>query len=157
MNTPKRLENALAKLYNAFHNNELNPECCSACAVGNILDNHDSWRHLSNQHGSLKLNYVGEVHQKLGRKFNGYTPLELLHIEKVFLEACGFKTPLCHYNPKPFNPTSKDVLFDGLQAVVAFLCKLENINNVMDYAKIFEYEDENAVFSFDVIYKKEEN
>ncbi len=103
MKTTKRLESALIKLYNAYHNDRLNPEDCTACAVGNILDNHDSWKHLSDQHGSLQLSYVGRVHQNLGRKFNGYSPEEILKIEKVFLESCGFKTPLCHYNTKPQN------------------------------------------------------
>lgn len=42
MKTSKRLEQALTKLYNAYHNKQLNPEDCAACAVGNILDNHDS-------------------------------------------------------------------------------------------------------------------
>lgn len=153
MKTPKRLEQALIKLYNAFHNNELNPECCSACAVGNILDNHDSWKHLAHQHGSLELSYVGSVHQRLGRKFNGYTPLELLQIEKVFLEACGFRVPLCHYNPKPQNPTHKDTLFNGLCAVIAYLCSIEEIANVMDYSKIFEYENDTPMYKFDVIYQ----
>lgn len=152
MQTPKRLEKALIKLYNAFHNNELNPECCSACAVGNILDNLDSWKHLANNHGSVELSYVGRVHQRLGRTFNGYTPLELLQIEKTFLEACGFKTPLCHYNPKPQNPTDKDILFNGLSAVVAYLCKLDGIANVMNYSKIFEFEQDSPVYKFDVIY-----
>lgn len=153
MQVPKRLEDALIKLYDAFHNNELNPECCSACAVGNILDNHDSWKHLSDTHGSLELSYVGRTHQQLGRTFNGYTPFELLQVEKVFLEACGFKTPLCHYDAKPRNPRSKEVLFAGLSAVVAFLCELDGIANVMDYSKIFEYEQENPVYRFEVIYQ----
>ena len=153
MTTPKRLEDALIKLYNAFHYNELNPECCSACAVGNILDNHDSWKHLSDDHGSTELSYVGKVHQRLGRKFNGYTPLELLQIEKIFLEACGFVTPLCHYNQKPHNPLDKDNLFNGLCAVVDYLCSLDNINNGMNYTKIFEFEDDNPVYGFDVIYQ----
>ena len=148
-----RLENALIKLYNAFHNNQLNPECCSACAVGNMLDNHDSWKHLSDGHGSLELNYVGRIHQELGRTFNGYRPLELLHIEKIFLEACGFKTPLCHYDVKPQNPRDKEILFKGLSAVVGFLCKLDGIANVMDYSKIFEYEKENPIYKFEVIYR----
>ena len=66
--------------------------CCKHCAVGNILDNMDIWKHLSNYHGSLELNYVGKVHQTLGRKFNGYSPLELLQIEATFLKACGYHT-----------------------------------------------------------------
>ena len=140
MKTTKRLEHALIKLYNAYHNNRLNPEDCTACAVGNILDNFDSWKHLSDKHGSLQLSYLGKVHQNLGRKFNGYTPQELLQIEKTFLESCGFTTPLCHYNQKPINPSSNEVLFKGLCAVVALLCQLDGIHNVMDYSKIFEQE-----------------
>lgn len=146
MKTTKRLEAALIKLYNAYHNNKLNPEDCTACAVGNILDNHDSWKHLSNQHGSLELSYVGRVHQNLGRKFNGYSPQEILQIEKVFLDACGFKTPLCHYNKKPENPTASEVLFNGLAAVVDLLCALDNIPNVMDYSKLFEQENGEPIY-----------
>tara|TARA_R110001632_G_scaffold18408_5_gene57056 strand:- start:45 stop:506 length:462 start_codon:yes stop_codon:yes gene_type:complete len=151
MKTPLRLEQALIKLYTAFHNNTLDPEDCTACAVGNILDNHESWKHLSNEHGSIQLNYIGTVHQRLGRKFNGYTPQELLEIEKVFLETCGFKTPLCHYNPKPQNPRNKERLFNGLCAVVSFLCKLDNIPNVMDYSKLFEYENNEPKYQLEII------
>ncbi|QOD59377.1 Na(+)-translocating NADH-quinone reductase subunit F [Polaribacter haliotis] len=146
MKTSKRLEQALVKLYNAFHNNRLNPEDCTACAVGNILDNLDSWKHLSNEHGSLELSYVGRVHENLGRKFNGYSPLEILQIEKIFLEACGFKTPLCHYNSKPQNPTNKDILFKGLCNVVAYLCELDKTPNVMDYSKLFEFENDEPIY-----------
>ena len=151
MNTPPRLEQALIKLYNAYHNNTLDPEDCTACAVGNILDNHDSWKHLSNEHGSLQLNYIGTVHQRLGRKFNGYSPQELLEIEKVFLMACGFETPLCHYNPKPQNPRDKDVLFQGLFAVVSLLCELEGLDNVMNYSKLFEQENNIPKYSLETI------
>lgn len=104
MKISQRLEHALIKLYKAYHNNRLNPEDCTACAVGNILDNQDSWKHFSNEHGSLQLNYIGSVHQNLGRKFNGYTPQEILQIEKVFLDSCGFKTPLCHLQSKTTKP-----------------------------------------------------
>ena len=146
MKTSKRLEQALTKLYNAYHNKQLNPEDCAACAVGNILDNHDSWKHLSNDHGSLELSYVGRVHQNLGRKFNGYTPLEILKIEKVFLEACGFETPLCHYNTKPKNPTTNDVLFNGLCAVISLLCELDQVEDLMDLSKLFEQENGEPIY-----------
>ncbi len=151
MKTTKRLEQALIKLYNAYHNNLLNPEDCTACAVGNILDNHDSWKHLTEGHGSLKLSYVGRVHENLGRKFNGYTPSEILQIEKVFLETCGFKTPLCHYNKRPNSPISKEVLFDGLVAVVSLLCDFDNIKNVMDYSKLFEQENGEPIYHLETL------
>ena len=106
MKTSKRLDSAINKLYNAFHNNTLHPECCKQCAVGNILDNTNGWKHLSDHHGALELNYLGNIHQAFGRKFNGYTPLELLQIEATFLKACGYQLPLHHKNKKPKTTSS---------------------------------------------------
>ena len=136
----RRFEAAIKKLYTAYHNNTLNPECCKQCAVGNMLDNTDSWKHLSDKHGSLKLNYVGLVHQRLGKKFNGYTPQELLLIEATFLEACGFKIPLFYQNEKA-NILEKDCLFEGLCAVIELLCKLDNIPNILDYKNMLRIDE----------------
>jgi hypothetical protein len=147
MITSKRFELAIQKLYEAFHNNMINPECCKQCAVGNILDNTESWKHLSDDHGSTRLNYVGRVHQNLGRKFGGYTPLEILNIEAVFLEACGYELPFHHKNKRPENPRDKEVLFNGLSAVIAYLCKLEGIENIMDYSKLFDYENDQPKYA----------
>ncbi|HCY80699.1 MAG TPA: Na(+)-translocating NADH-quinone reductase subunit F [Xanthomarina gelatinilytica] len=140
MKTTKRLDLAIQKLYTAFHNNTLNPECCQQCAVGNILDHTDTWKHLSDNHGSTTLNYVGMVNQNFGKTFNGYSPLELLHIEAQFLKACGYQLPLHHNNKKPKNPTDKEVLFLGLSAVVQFLCKLDNMPDVMDCNQLFQFQ-----------------
>lgn len=138
MTTSNRFNAAINKLYTAFHNNTLNPEDCKQCAVGNILDNNDSWRHMTNIHGSITLNYVGLVHQNLGRKFNGYTPLELLKIEASFLEGCGYRLgpTYCH---KPDYYKDKAILFNGLSEVVAKLCELDKIDNVMDCSQIFQF------------------
>ncbi len=137
MKTTKRLDAALEKLYTAFHNSTLNPECCNHCAVGNICDNTDSWKHLSDDHGSLQLNYVGLVHENLGRKFHGYTPSELLKIEAEFLKGCGYSLPLTHKSQRPKNPTSKETLFNGLSAGIGYLCALDNVKNIMDYSPLF--------------------
>jgi hypothetical protein len=145
METTYRFNQAINKLYNAFHDNTLNPESCTQCAVGNILDNNDFWKHLSDNHGSLQLNYVGLVNQNLGRRFNGYTPLELLQIETVFLKNCGFSLPLHYKGHKPNNPRDKEILFHGLAAVVTQLCKLDNIPNIMDCSKLFAYNLENTI------------
>lgn len=142
METTIRLDQAIKKLYAAFHNNALHPECCKQCAVGNILDNTDSWKHLSDHHGSLKLNYIGKVHQNLGRTFNGYSPIEVLEIEATFLKACGFYLPLHHKNKKPKNSTDKDILFEGLCSAIELLCKFDNVNNFLDYTKLFEFEND---------------
>ncbi len=146
MKTTDRLEAALEKLYTAFHNNTLNPECCNHCAVGNICNNTDSWKYLSDAHGSLQLNYVGLVHEKLGRKFYGYKPSELLKIEAEFLKGCGYTLPLHYKNAKPKNPTSKENLFNGLCAAVAILCYFDGVKNVMDYAPQFAIDDKVSIF-----------
>lgn len=115
--------------------------CCC-----NILDNTDNWKHFSDYHGSLDLNYIGQVHESLGRKFNGYSPSELLKIEAAFLKACGYQLPLHHKNFKPENPTNKDILFDGLTKVITFLCELDGFSNIMDYTKLFEFENDNPKY-----------
>ncbi|SDR93111.1 hypothetical protein SAMN04515667_1020 [Formosa sp. Hel1_31_208] len=141
MKTTQRLEKAIEKLYIAFHNDKLHPECCKSCAVGNILDRTGAWKQLSDEHGSVQLNYVGKVHQSFGRRFNGYTPYELLEVEAIFLKTCGYQLPLKRNNIKPNHPQNKDLLFNGLCEVVKFLCKIDNVPNVMDYTKLFEVEN----------------
>ena len=141
MTNSNRFEDAINKLYSAFHQNTLNPEDCKQCAVGNILDNKDSWENLTDLHGSIRLNYLGLVHQNLGRKFNGYTPLELLKIEASFLNGCGYRLGqnYCH---KPDNRKDKDILFNGLCEVVSTLCALDRIEDVMNCFVLFEYENQ---------------
>lgn len=151
MNTSRRLDQAISKLYNAFHNNQLHPECCQQCAVGNILDNKDAWKHLSDDHGSLNLNYLGLLHQNLGRKFNGYSPSELLKIEAVFLKGCGYSIPLHYKNKKPKNPTDKDVLFNGLCETISLLCELDSVDNVLDYSKLFEVENNKPIYALNEV------
>lgn len=135
MKTTYRLEQALQKLYTAFHNNTLNPECCKQCAVGNILDKTDSWKHFSDDHGSLELNYVGHVNETFGKRFNGYKPSELLLIEQTFLKGCGFQVPLNYQNRKPLDSPEKELLFRGLCEVIDCLCQLDNLPSVLDYSK----------------------
>ncbi len=141
-----RLNNALTKLYNAFHNDELNPECCKKCAVGNICDNTDTWKHLTDIHGSVKLNYIGLVNQNFGRRIHGYTPLELLQIEAEFLKGCGYSGPIDSNCKKPKDPTDKDILFNGMCQVINYLCALDNVPNVMDYTKLFQVENDTPKF-----------
>ncbi|NND62482.1 MAG: Na(+)-translocating NADH-quinone reductase subunit F [Flavobacteriaceae bacterium] len=151
MKRNNRFETAVQKLYEAFHNDELNPECCKHCAVGNILDQTDSWKQLSNEHGSLNLNYVGLVHQRIGRTFNGYSPQELLEIEVAFLKGCGYEVPLGPYSKKPFAQLDKDLLFQGLCKTVEKLCDLEGIPSIMDYSELFQYKISSTSTSSEIL------
>lgn len=139
MKTSLRFENAINKLYRAFHENTLNPDKFCQCAVGNILDNKEHWQYLTDKHGSVKLNYVGLVHQNLGRRFNGYTPMELLKIESAFLEGCGYTGLHKGRLVRPDDITDKDVLFNGLCKVVTTLCHLDGIQDVLDCTHLFDF------------------
>ena len=153
MELPLRLEYAIRKLYTAFHENKLHPEYCTKCAVGNICDNLDFWQHITDSHGAVELNYVGLVNQKFGKRFYGYTPLELLQIEAAFLRGCGYELPIKAGNKKPKNPTHKNILFNGLCSTIAFLCQLDNIPNVMEYSKLFEVEKNKPRYQLNEVLK----
>lgn len=140
METSIRFDKAINKLYTAFHNGTLIPECSKQCAVGNILDNSNSWTHLTDYHGSSTLNYVGLVNEKFGRKWNGYKPSELIRIEAAFLKGCGYSLPLNHKSYRPENPTAKEILFEGLCATVSFLCDLDGLPDAMDYTQLFDFQ-----------------
>ncbi len=149
--TSRRLEKAIQKLYVAFHNNQLNPACCKQCAVGNMCDNIDSWKNFTDQHGSLELNQLGRLNQRFGRRHFGYLPSELLRVEAVFLKACGYKLPLTRKTLKETASVSKDQIFDGLSAVVAYLCALDGVQNYMDYSKVFEYDEMGAIYDVEEV------
>jgi len=138
MNLPNRLEHALQKLYSAYNNDTLHPEDACRCAVGNILNETDSWKHFSDDHGSLQLNYVGKVNELVGKKFQGYTPSEILQIEFAFLQGCGYSLPLKYNGFKPNNPKDRNILFDGLCNAIQVLCKLDGVTNCLEITESFE-------------------
>lgn len=137
MTFSRRMEQAIQKLYTAFHSGQLNPNCCYKCAVGNICDNKDYWKHFTELHGSVVLNYVGKVNEAFGKKFNGYSPLELLQIEAEFLKGCGFSLPIDRRGKNAEIVITNEVLFQGLSKVVSFLCFLDGIPDVMDCSHLF--------------------
>ena len=134
----QRFDQAILKLYQAFHNGELQPECACHCAVGTILDRGDQWKHFSDDHGSLHLNYIGKVNEAFGKRLNGYLPSELLKIEAAFLKGCGYSLPYRHNGTRPSNTNDKNLHFRGLEAVIAVLCSLDGKTNIMDYTQLFD-------------------
>lgn len=140
MQMSNRFEIAVSKLYNAFHDGSLHPECAQNCAVGNICDNKDSWKHFSDVHGSTQLNYVGLVNQNFGKRFNGYTPIELLKIEAAFLKGCGYSLPYRHNGERPQNPKDPNIQFKGLCEAITQMCKLDGMADIMNIAELLDYE-----------------
>ncbi|NND52275.1 MAG: Na(+)-translocating NADH-quinone reductase subunit F [Flavobacteriaceae bacterium] len=144
MKFPARLENAINKLYVAFHNEALIPECPNRCAVGNVCDNRDFWRHFTDDHGSAQLNYVGKVNEVFGKRYFGYSPSQLLKLERKFLMGCRFTIPLNPRKNVPEKSVSKEVLFDGLCAAVSYLCSLDDVPDVMNYRQLFAFKSEST-------------
>jgi len=138
MKTTERFDKAVTKLYNAYHNGELEATNCMMCAVGNICDGDYNWAkyfgYMTDDDNDEEI--ITEIFQRyetisteLYNK-NGYSGEELANVELVFLNKfIGFKS------------TDKEAQFNGLCAVVEYLCELDNIANVMDYTKLFETEN----------------
>lgn len=102
---PVRLENALSRLYTAYHSGELNAMDCSACAAGNICANDPSWSIFRRNLGLSRFvadmlpeyTYANNSRPKvtprivMNNVFNttGYSIDEIIMVEKVFLNAMG--------------------------------------------------------------------
>jgi hypothetical protein len=82
---------------------------------------------------------VGKVNEVFGKKFNGYSPLELLKIEVEFLKGCGYSLPIDRRGKNAELSITKEILFQGLSRVVSFLCVLDGIPDVMDCSRLFDY------------------
>lgn len=137
MNTTERFDNAFTKLYNAFHEGRLEALDCTMCAVGNICDGSLNWeinpKFARNTIFKTWSGSSSEEDTKQGEediKKSGYSVDELVNVELLFLKAC-----------KNTNGT-KEQQFEGLCAVVEYLCKLDSIPNVIDYTKLFETEND---------------
>ena len=144
MEHSNRFTQAVTKLYNAFHKGELRASDCTKCAVGNICDNTSGWAYLSKSFGSGLLS-ENEEEIAIGIEFThetGYSPLEIVTIEKVFLDGCEWNG---------FNYNNQDNQYRGLCAVIEYLCELEGIPKVMDYSKLFETENSEPKYKLESV------
>lgn len=137
MKTTERFDNAVSKLYTAYHSGELSGMQCHMCAVGNICNNNSSWYEpvaKSRPHtkgtylDDTKLPLICDVLENETIKKTGYSGNELAKVESIFVSHS-------------YYDETKETQFKGLCAVVEYLCELDNIPNVMDYRKLFESEN----------------
>jgi len=143
MKTTERFENAVMKLYKAFHNNELNALDCKAFAVGNICNNKDEWgKSFTLVSKAEYIDYSNDSANKLIKE-SGYSHIELAIVEQLFVNGYNFSKNIQVFNmPNSLDQNSKENQFKGLCAVVEYLAKLDNIPNPMDYTKLFETEND---------------
>ena len=147
MKTTKRFENAIMKLYKAFHENELNAFDCSACAVGNICDNNWQWAHIR-----ILNTYTHSVIDKHNKDYklginviknSNYSVTEIIKIENLFLS---------YFKEDRSDAGDKELQFKGLCAVVEYLAKLDNIPNPMDYSKLFETQNDKPIYELNEVF-----
>ncbi len=137
MKTTKRFENAVMKLYNAFHENRLESSKCTACAVGNILNGIEDWPVLGGFFLSSFRSVIKDMNFDLARKSveeSGYSVTQLRAVENIFMDYA-------QNNGKE----TKETQFKGLCAVIEYLCKLDNIPNPLDYTSLFETENDKPI------------
>lgn len=132
MKTTQRFEQAVTKLYNAFHSNELNSFDCQHCAVGNMCDNDSNWakaRPCITDYWDYSNIEAIEAASK-----TGYSLEQLEEIEGIF----------CFHAPYGLHK-NKEAQFKGLCEVVKYLCELDGIPDVMDYTSLFDTESDKPV------------
>lgn len=136
----ERFNNAVTKLYTAFHEGTLDYGLCQKCAVGTILG-HGTW--LFNSPSTIWARMKGRelTDMTLRNNNSGYNLKELVKVEKVFILA--FK------NSK--NPSNKESQFKGLCAVIEYLAKLDNIPNPFNFDNLFNQDKEIASLELAVI------
>ena len=143
---PIRLENAITKLYNAFHKGELNAMDCGHCAVGNLCDNNHYWL-TSRMIDFGKIGRISNLDNKTGYNRKELATIECLFIygvkkyNRIFLFNNNIDALDIKQNPS-LKPLQRELQFKGLCAVVEYLCELDNIPNVMDIQSLFEYEND---------------
>ena len=145
MNRPEVYERSINILLDAYNNGTLTHGRCSACAVGNLLNGIERWRHLfmySNQLGCQQRDYHLYKHNASveddARRFqeiSGYTLDELADIELAF-EGSIVHTPvpddidprLSYFRKTPYVYWSavdtKRGQYIGLCAVLDLLAKI---------------------------------
>ena len=141
MKTTERFDRAVKKLYTAFHEGTLNAFDCKHCAVGNIVGT-DNWDgHIAERRDGMLVEIWSYdeciINLPIWCEYSGY---ELFQVEKLFLKA-----HMGRYDDAD-QSINKEQQFKGLCAVVEYLAELDGIPNPMDYTKLFEYNQEGAVY-----------
>ena len=144
MKTTKRFEEAVTKLYKAFHEGTLDAMDCRHCAVGNMCNNSRNWG-----------DYTRSVSLTQEERKTGYSRVELNNIESYFLYGSIdidnrlFLNNISNLDVEYGESTiekQKELQFKGLCAVVKYLAELDNIPDPTDYSKLFETENNKAKY-----------
>ena len=136
MKTTERFDNAVSKLYTAYHVGVLNKMDCGKCAVGNMCDGNEKWVYDIDDFRIIdKYTDLSELQDRKNYFNTGYSALEIAEIENIFMFGKNLQETKVYFDQAEFDN------FKGLCAVLEYLCELDNIPNVMDYTRLFESEN----------------
>lgn len=144
--TSNRFNNAVTKLYNAFHNGELISMDCAKCAVGSIVGG-SGWSTLTWRFIDFPQHDLEDIPNILK---TGYSAKELREVERIFM--FGYSTQKTYGSGVYRTKETKEDQFIGLCHVVEYLCELEGIPNVMDYTKLFETENDVPAYKLENVF-----
>lgn len=144
----ERFNNAVTKLYTAWHKDTLDAMHCRHCAVGNLCGT-KQWARIGPIGSPLRINpeFDGAA---------GYSRKQLAEIESIFLYGV---TDQDTTEPKFLNLISnedvsgglftkkqqKELQFQGLCAVIEYLAELDGIPNPFNFSKLFNEDKEIAL------------
>ncbi len=148
LKAPERFENAVTKLYEAYHNGNLQKANCSCCAVGNLLNGYIGWYEIFCD-GRIRIKKESLYKEEIEKiEITGYSWREMAMVEKLFelntiYDHFKHGVGRVYLSDEYVNITPeqyKQDQFKGLEAVVIYLCKLDNLPNIMDYTSLFSTE-----------------
>jgi hypothetical protein len=155
MKTTERFDNAVRKLYTAFHEGTLDAMDCEHCAVGNLCDNRRDWFSLN----GLPIGDTQRIPDTF-RQNTGYSNQELVVIEHLFIYGTK-PAPGCKFYNTISNPEvesglrakqeQRELQFQGLCAVVEYLAELDGIPNPFDLSELFGYDKAKAEKQLELI------
>jgi hypothetical protein len=138
MKNEKLFQSSIKKLVIAFMKGELNATICTACAVGNICNNNESWADIRDVNTFKEVTACSSYLEKQALKCiqkSGYSFEELMKIEKQFLIGVGMHNGIeinhidfWHYNKLVDIGEADSINFTGLMAVVDVLQEIHECN-----------------------------
>lgn len=156
--TTNRFDDAVTKLYTAYHNNTLDAMDCKHCAVGNLCNNSDAW--IGCMLGFGRVGSINRINPSF-KNITNYSNQELATIELVFLYGIKdntkehvFKNVISNDEVKAglFSKTEqKELQFKGLCAVIEYLAELDGIENPFNFDKLFNDDKEVSKLELELI------
>lgn len=131
MKTTARFERAVKLLYEDFQSGDLNPYDCKRCAAGNLCGHTSEWAHYRHLlHPYMDSPGSERINQDFKNRFPevGYNAAEILRVEAEFMSV--FSGSHNRYN--------RHLQFAGLQKVLKYLAKLDNIQGYDDLMAPFK-------------------